>query len=77
MAAIKWDRAATLLEVGETALVLAGVPLLDFFFLILIPGTGAEFRASRNPVHSMAAEEERVDKSSESHSSWISAILLI
>lgn len=26
-----------------------------FFFLILMPGTGAEFKASRNPVHSIAA----------------------
>lgn len=48
----------TLLDVGDTALVFAVVLLLGFFFLILMPGTGAEFRASRNPVHSMAAEEE-------------------
>lgn len=45
----------TLLDVGETALALGEVPALAFFFLILIPGTGAEFRASRNPVHSIAA----------------------
>lgn len=45
----------TLLDVGETALVLVGAAVLDFFFLILMPGTGAEFRASRNPVASMAA----------------------
>lgn len=47
---------STLLVVGETALALAVVLALAFFFLILIPGTGAEFRASRNPVHSIATE---------------------
>lgn len=36
-----------------------GVPPPDFFFLILMPGTGAEFRASRNPVHSIAVERTR------------------
>lgn len=36
----------TLLEVGEAA--------LGFFFLILIPGTGAELRASRKPKLSIA-----------------------
>lgn len=42
-------------EVGEAAFVCAGlVAAADFFFLILIPGTGAEFRASRNPVPSIA-----------------------
>lgn len=46
---------STLLDVGETTLVLGVVLVPAFFFLILIPGTGAEFRASRNPVHSIAA----------------------
>lgn len=45
---------STLLVVGETALLIGEVAL-SFFFLILIPGTGAEFRASRNPVASIAA----------------------
>lgn len=36
----------TLLVVGETA--------FGFFFLILMPGTGAELRASKNPVASIA-----------------------
>ena len=49
---------ATLFEVGETALVLAGLP--GFFFLILIPGTGAEFRASKKPVHSIAAVTTKI-----------------
>lgn len=44
-----------MLVVGETAFVLVAVLVPGFFFLILIPGTGAEFRASRNPVHSIAA----------------------
>lgn len=57
----------TLLDVGELALVvvLGVVPAPDFFFLILIPGTGAEFRASRNPVHSIAAV--RTQESGEHH----------
>lgn len=42
----------TLVEVGEAAFALL---LPGFFFLILIPGTGAELRASRKPVDSMAA----------------------
>lgn len=45
----------TLLVVGETALALGTAAAPGFFFLILIPGTGAELRASRKPVHSMAA----------------------
>lgn len=57
----------TLLEVGETALALDGELPLDFFFLILMPGTGAEFRASRNPVHSIAAV--RTQESREHHTS--------
>lgn len=47
--------AHTLLVVGETALELAVELPPGFFFLILMPGTGAEFKASRNPVHSIAA----------------------
>lgn len=43
-------------EVGETAL--GSLPSFPFFFLILMPGTGAEFRASRKPVPSRAAERE-------------------
>lgn len=45
----------TLLVVGETALALGVAAAPGFFFLILMPGTGAELRASRKPVHSMAA----------------------
>lgn len=41
----------TLLDVGETA--------LGFFFLILIPGTGAELSASRKPKLSIANRMER------------------
>lgn len=54
-----------MLDVGETALVLAGLTAPAFFFLILMPGTGAEFRASRKPVHSIAAE--RTQESCEPH----------
>lgn len=46
-------------EVGETTLVLD-------FFLILMPGTGAELRASKKPVHSMAEEEEEAEEEDES-----------
>lgn len=49
----------TLLEVGDTALP------LDDFFLILMPGIGAELRASKKPVHSMAEEEEEEDEPGE------------
>lgn len=42
----KEKKKKTLLEVGETA--------LGFFFLILIPGTGAELSASRKPRLSIA-----------------------
>lgn len=66
---------ATLLEVGETALVPAGLLVPGFFFLILIPGTGAEFRASRKPVHSIAAMTTQ--GSSEHHSCYSTIILLI
>lgn len=41
----------TLLVVGETA--------FGFFFLILMPGTGAELRASKNPVASIAKKKDR------------------
>lgn len=49
------DERHTLFVVGETALALGVEAAPDFFFLILMPGTGAELRASRKPVHSMAA----------------------
>lgn len=49
------DERHTLLVVGETALALVAEAAPGFFFLILMPGTGAELRASRKPVHSMAA----------------------
>lgn len=49
------DEHRTLLVVGETALALVAEGAPGFFFLILMPGTGAELRASRKPVHSMAA----------------------
>lgn len=49
------DERHTLLVVGETALALVVEAAPGFFFLILMPGTGAELRASRKPVHSMAA----------------------
>lgn len=49
----------TLLVVGDTALALGVAAAPGFFFLILMPGTGAELRASRKPVHSMAAAGTR------------------
>lgn len=52
----------TLLVVGETALACVGELLAFFFFLILIPGTGAEFKASKKPVHSIAADGRREAK---------------
>lgn len=48
----------TLFVVGDTALALGVAAAPGFFFLILMPGTGAELRASRKPVHSMAAARE-------------------
>lgn len=45
----------TLLDVGDPAF---GLLAPGFFFLILIPGTGAEFRASRKPVDSIAAARQ-------------------
>lgn len=49
------DGSPTLAEVGEETLVLD-------FFLILMPGTGAELRASKKPVHSMAEEEKEEEE---------------
>lgn len=45
----------TLLDVGDPAF---GLLVPGFFFLILIPGTGAELRASRKPVDSIAAARQ-------------------
>lgn len=56
---------STLLDVGETTLVFVVAAAPGFFFLILIPGTGAEFRASKNPVHSIAGV--RTQEMSEHH----------
>lgn len=47
----------TLLDVGDAAF---GLLEPGFFFLILIPGTGAEFRASRKPVDSIAGQDKTI-----------------
>lgn len=67
----------TLVEVGEAAL---GLLAPGFFFLILIPGTGAELRASRKPVDSMAAGDNHTAVNGRVHPSegggaWTHAVL--
>lgn len=60
----------TLVDVGEAAFALVAPA---FFFLILIPGTGAELRASRKPVDSMAAARQSHSCESASAPVWTCA----